>query len=563
MSGDSPSSNSSSPAPQNTPATEPPVPMPPAASKSSSSVRPVSGPLARFTRGGGTAYASAAQVGPSADAGSPPAAPATGVASSEPPLSEGLSASSAASGPEGGASAIAEPRPARRPPRGRDREKSRREKEREEDQRLERELAAESPQATQPRARVPVPNRRQRSEELEAEVAAALGGVSLDAIVSGELKVASQQLETGSHHRGQVIEVHGDDVFVALGGKNQGVTSVRSFPTPPQPGEMVDVIVTGYSRDDDLYELSVAGGKVVAADWADLSEGSIVEARVTGANTGGLECQVNNLRGFIPVSQIGLYHVDNPAEYVGQKLLCVVTEANARRGNLVLSRRALLEREKEEARRKLLAELAPGQTREGTVRKILDFGAFVDLGGVDGLIPLSQLSWERVKHPSEVLQEGQKVRVRIERIDEATGKISLSLKHPEENPWANVEERFPIGSLVKGTVSRLAQFGAFVKLAPGVEGLIHISELAHHKVHKVEHIVKEGQEVECRVLDVDPQAQRISLSLKAALAKPEAAAAAAPETEEPPRELAVPRRTGPLKGGLSRPSGGEKFGLKW
>lgn len=429
---------------------------------------------------------------------------------------------------------------------------------------MERELAAEGPRPDRPRARVPVPNRRQRSEELEAEVAAALGGMSLDQIVSGELKGASQQLETGSHHRGQVIEVHGDDVFIALGGKNQGVASVRSFPTPPQPGDMVDVIVSGYSREDDLYELSVAGGKVVAGDWADISEGSIVEARVTGANTGGLECQVNNIRGFIPVSQIGLYHVDNPAEYIGQKLLCVVTEANARRGNLVLSRRALLEREKEEARRKLLAELEPGQTREGTVRKILDFGAFVDLGGVDGLIPISQLSWERIKHPSEVLQEGQKVRVRIERIDEATGKISLSLKHPEENPWAHVEERFPIGSLVKGTVSRLAQFGAFVKLAPGVEGLIHISELAHHKVHKVEHIVKEGQEVECRVLDVDPQAQRISLSLKAALAKQEPAAeAAAPQAEEPPRELAVPRRTGPLKGGLSRPSGGEKFGLKW
>lgn len=536
-----------------------PLASAPASTSGSPSPGRSAGPLARFTRGAGAAAAGqppASQLG----AGAPSTREATPEASSD-RVGEGPTATAT---PSGTSEVATEKSSRRHPPRGGERPKSRREKEREEDQRLEQELAAEAPPPDRPRVRVPVPNRRQRSEEIESEVAAALGGLSLDEIVAGEFKAASQPLKTGSRHRGQVIEVHGDDVFIALGGKSQGVASVRSFPTPPQPGEMVEVIVTGYSRDDDLYELSVAGGKVVAGDWADLTEGSIVEARVTGANTGGLECQVNHIRGFIPVSQIGLYHVENPAEYIGQKLLCVVTEANARRGNLVLSRRALLEREKEEARRKLLAELAPGQTREGTVRKILDFGAFVDLGGVDGLIPLSQLSWEHVKHPSDVLQEGQKVRVRIERIDEATGKISLSLKHPEENPWAHVEERFPIGSLVKGTVSRLAQFGAFVRLAPGVQGLIHISELAHHKVHKVEHIVKEGQEVECRVLDVDPQAQRISLSLKAALAKPEASEAATPaEAEEPSRKLAVPRRTVPLKGGLSRPPTGEKFGLKW
>jgi small subunit ribosomal protein S1 len=155
--------------------------------------------------------------------------------------------------------------------------------------------------------------------------------------------------------------------------------------------------------------------------------------------------------------------------------------------------------------------------------------------------------------------------VRVEKIDEATGKISLSLKNPEEHPWANIEQRFPVGSTVKGPVSRIAQFGAFVKLAPGVEGLVHISELAHHKVYKVENVVKEGQEVECKVLEVDPEAQRISLSLKAAVAKPQQAdqAAKPAEPEEPPRELAVPKRSGPLKGGIQRKGGGEQFGLKW
>jgi small subunit ribosomal protein S1 len=453
-------------------------------------------------------------------------------------------------------------------PRGRgDRPKSRREKEREEDKQLDAELAREREARADrgPRAPVPVPNRRQRSEELEAEVEAALGGVSLDDIVAGDLKTTAERLETGSRHRAQVVDLHGDDVFFALGGKNQGVTSVRNFVEPPQPGDMVDVLITGYSGEDNLYLLSVPGGAVVSGDWSEIAEGSLVEAKVTGANTGGLECQVNNIRAFIPVSQISLYRVENPADFVGEKLVCVVTEANERRGNLVLSRRAVLEREKEESRKSLLAALEPGQMREGTIRKIHDFGAFVDLGGVDGLIHVSQLSWERVKHPSEVVQEGQKVRVRVEKIDEATGKISLSLKNPEEHPWANIEQRFPVGSTVKGPVSRIAQFGAFIKLAPGVEGLVHISELAHHKVYKVENVVKEGQEVECKVLEVDPEAQRISLSLKAAVAKPQKPdEAAKPEApEEPRRELAVPKRSGPLKGGIQRKGGGEQFGLKW
>ena len=500
------------------------------------------GPLARFTR-------------PSESAESP--APAEPAKAEEP---------AAAPPPTPGVPTAQPPTGYR--PRGRgDRPKSRREKEREEDRQVDRELAAER-QAREERGRhaaVPVPNLRQRSDELEAEVEAALGGVSLDEIVKGDLKTDANRLENASRHRAQVVDLHGDDVFFALGGKNQGITSVRNFAEPPKPGDMIDVTVTGYNSEDNLYHVSVAGGAVVSGNWSDIAEGSLVEARITGSNTGGLECQVSGIRGFIPVSQISLYRVENPADYVGQTLVCVVTESNERRGNLVLSRRGVLEREKEESKKQLMTELQPGTMREGTVRKIHDFGAFVDLGGVDGLIHISQLAWERVKHPSEVVQEGQKVRVRVERIDEETGKISLSLKNPEEHPWTNIEQRFPVGSTVKGPVSRIAQFGAFVKLAPGVEGLIHISELAHHKVYKVENVVKEGQDVECKVLDVDAEAQRMSLSLKAAIAKPEKANddKEKVEVEEPPRELAVPKRSGPLKGGVRSSSGGEQFGLKW
>jgi small subunit ribosomal protein S1 len=434
------------------------------------------------------------------------------------------------------------------------------------------EVEREGRRESGPKTHVPVPNRRQRSDELEAEVAAALGGMSLDEIVAREIKTSGERLENESRHRAQVAEIHGDDVFFTLGGKSQGVASLRSFTLPsgetqpPQVGEMVDVVVTGFNPEDNLYDLAIPGAAIVAGKWTDVAEGSLVEARITAANTGGLECEVAGTRGFIPASQVGLYRIENFGEFVGQKLVCVVTESNERRGNLVLSRRAVLEREKEESKRSLLAELEPGQMREGVVRKVQDFGAFVDLGGVDGLIHVSQLSWERVKHPSEVVTEGQKVRVRIEKIDQETGKIGLSLKNPEEHPWTGIQQKFPVGSIVRGPVSRIAQFGAFVKLAPGVEGLIHISELAHHKVFRVENVVKEGEEVECKVLSVDPEAQRIGLSLKATIAKAVKETAGPkdqPEVDEPPRAPVVPKRSGPLKGGAGKSTGGEQFGLKW
>ena len=406
-------------------------------------------------------------------------------------------------------------------------------------------------------------------DDLQAEIDAALGDLSLEDIVGGKTAPAPSagRLENESRHRAQVVDVHGDNVFFSLGGKNQGVCSLRNFAEPPEPGQMIDVVVTGFNSEDELHEVTVPGGAIVAGNWGDLAEGSLVEARVTGANTGGLECQVNNVRGFIPASQVSVFRVENLGELVGQKFVCVVTEANQGRGNLVLSRRAVLEREKEETKKKTMAELEVGQLREGIVRRLQDFGAFVDIGGVDGLIHISQLSWERVKHPSEILQEGQKVRVRIEKIDPETGKIGLSLKNPEEHPWTNIQTRFPAGTTVRGPVTRLAQFGAFVKVAPGVEGLIHISELAHHKVFKVENVVKEGDEVEVKVLSVDPEQQRMSLSLKATLARPEKASDKrkedAVEPDEPPRALAVPKRSGPLKGGTGKGSGGDQFGLKW
>ena len=437
-------------------------------------------------------------------------------------------------------------------------------------ERRDEEAAEEKARNSQsgPAPPVPVPSiRGPLADDLEAEINEALGGMSLEEMIA-ERPVSSGRLENESRHRAQVVDIHGDNVFFSLGGKNQGVCSLRNFETPPEVGSMLDVIVTGYSAEDGLHDVAVPGGSLAAsgADWSSIVDGSLVEARITGANTGGLEAMVNGIRAFIPASQISLFRTENLPDFVGQKMVCVVTEANERRGNLVLSRRAVLEREKEESKKQLLGTLQVGDMREGVVRKIHDFGAFCDLGGVDGLIHISQLSWDRVKHPSDVLKEGEKVRVRIEKIDADTGKISLSLRNLEEHPWSGIDKRFPVGSMVRGPVSRIAEFGAFVKLAPGVEGLIHISELAHHRVFAVKNVVKEGQEVEAKVISIDPDAQRMSLSLKAAIAKPmkeDEKKAETVEVDEPPRPLAVPKRSGPLKGGIGKSSGGDQFGLKW
>ena len=273
------------------------------------------------------------------------------------------------------------------------------------------------------------------------------------------------ELEPESRQRGKVLQVHRDDVFLELPGRNQGVVSLRKFTSdPPEPGETLDVLVVRFNAEDGLYEMSLPDAAVEIGDWSQVAEGMVVEAHVTGHNKGGLEVEVNRLRGFIPVSQIATFRVEQLEQFVGQKFPCVVTEANPERRNLVLSRRAMIEREQAEAKKKLLEELAPGQIREGVVRSLRDFGAFVDLGGVDGLLHVSQISWDRIKHPSDVLAVGQKVRVKIEKIDPQTHKISLNLRDFSENPWTNVATKYPITSRVTGKVSKLTEFGAFVRL---------------------------------------------------------------------------------------------------
>lgn len=405
------------------------------------------------------------------------------------------------------------------------------------------------------------------SDDVDAEIEAALGEISMDDVV--EKTVASKsELEPNTRVKAAVTKIHEDNVFFKLEGQYEGVATLHHFKEAPKEGDLCEIIVRSLNKDDGLYELAVPGASIGISDWDDISEGAVVDARVTGSNTGGLEVTVNAIRGFIPASQIDRFRVEDFSVYVNQKFPCVVVEVNPDKRKLVLSRRAILDRENEEKRAELLKELEAGQLREGTVTKLMDFGAFVDLGGIEGLIHISKISWSRVNHPSEVLTVGEAVKVKVDKIDLESNRISLSHRDTLEHPWKNVSNQFVADMVVKGTVTKIADFGAFVKIAPGIEGLVHISELAYQRVAKVGNVVSEGQELEVKILSVDPDSQKISLSHKACLAPPAPRKVApgkekAPEVEEPPRELAVKAGNEPLKGGRDRKSGGESIGLKW
>ena len=417
----------------------------------------------------------------------------------------------------------------------------------------------------EPAGSFPPPNIRERlPSDLEDELNRAMGDASMDELMGGGSAADEPALEPESLQSGRVVGIRRDDVFVEFGGRQQGIVSLQQFDVPPQIGALVQVVVQRFNPEDEIYELSVPNKAVQVDDWSDLVEGKLIEVRVTGHNTGGLECEVNHIRGFIPISQIALYRVEDLAPFVDQRLACLITEADPDRRNLVLSRRAVLEREKEQIREQMLDSLQPGQTFDGVVRKLMDFGAFVDIGGVDGLLHISQLAWSRVKHPSDVLHEGQTIKVRIEKVDPDTGKISLAYRDLMESPWTTVAQKYPPHSAVRGTVTKLMEFGAFVELEPGIEGLVHISELSHKRIWRASDVVHEGDQVEVLVLSVDAEAQRISLSMKALAAPPEpvkkedAAGEAAPAKAS--KKPSKP--TGPLLGGISRRTG-DRFGLKW
>ncbi len=387
--------------------------------------------------------------------------------------------------------------------------------------------------------------------QLERELQEAFSGADMKELLGEKSRRLKDPKPAAGPRKGRVLSIRGKDVFVDVGGRIQGVIALHQFgDKPPKIGDEVEVQIEGYDPDGLL--ILTRQGAAVEADWSSVAVGMIVEARVLEQNKGGLSVDVNGIRGFMPISQIELFRVEDLAAYVGQRLRCLVAEVDREERNLVVSRRALLERERQESKEKLWTELAEGQIREGVVRSIKPFGAFIDLGGVDGLLPVGEMSWQRVKDPSEIVAPGQKVRVTILRLDPQTRKLTLGLRQLTSSPWDEANTTYAPGTVVRGKVTRLMDFGAFVELEPGVEGLVHISELAPQRVNRVQDVVQVDEEVTVKVLSVDVANRRMSLSIKQALKEPEPVVEeTTPEEEEPPLPPVKLRKfTTPLRGGI-------------
>lgn len=399
-------------------------------------------------------------------------------------------------------------------------------------------------------------------DELEREMEAALAGFdasAFDVRSTGRDRPSRRGLagkgERGQEgddrrdaaQKGKVVAVRGRSVFVDLGAKSEGVVPADQFPGDlPAPGDMIEVVVDRFDTDEGLLLLSLKGA-AVEASWENLRKGLIVEARVTKTNKGGLDVEVNGIRGFLPIGQIELGRVDDTSVYVNQKLKVIVTEANQRERNLVVSRRDLLEKEREELREQTWSNLEEGQIRHGVIRSVKDYGAFVDLGGVDGLLHVSDMSWVRKENAAELVKVGQEVDVKVLKIDRVTSKISLGLKQLTPSPWDTMEARYARGQVVNGKVTRIMDFGAFVELEPGIEGLVHITEMGTGRVRKVTDIVQPGATVEVRILKIEPEVKKIALSLRPL---PVAAEPAPEEPEDDTPAPPKPERKIPLKGGL-------------
>lgn len=283
----------------------------------------------------------------------------------------------------------------------------------------------------------------------------------------------------------------------------------------PEIGEEIDVAGERYDGANGLMIYSKLGAAQKVADWSGIQKGLVVEVRVTGSNKGGLEIELGGIRGFLPFSQIDIVRVEQPELLVNSKVKCMIMEVKPQEKNLVVSRRMLIEKEREAMSVEFWAGLEEGQIKTGPIKSVRPFGAFVDLGGADGLIPMGELSWSRINDANEVVKVGQTVEVRVLKVDRDNRKVSLSLKSQHQNPWDDFAIRSRPGTKMKGKVTRITDFGAFIEVEPGIEGLVHVSELSTQRVRRVRDALTEGQEVDVQVLQIDPIQRKLGLSLKA------------------------------------------------
>ncbi len=329
-----------------------------------------------------------------------------------------------------------------------------------------------------------------------------------------------KNLEEGEVLKGRILNVDEKDVLVDVGFKSEGIIPLEEFGDVEsvKVGEEIDVFLEKLEDQDGLVVLSKQRADFVKV-WdrvKDAAEkGEVVEGRLVKKIKGGVVVDLFGVDAFLPGSQIALRQPQSIESLMSQTLKFKIIKLNKRRRNIVVSRRLVLEEEREAAKERILTELEVGQIREGYVKNITDFGAFIDLGGIDGLLHITDMSWGRIRHPSEVLSVGEQVKVKLLSFDPERERISLGLKQLSEYPWERVDEKYPVGSKVKGRVVSLTEYGAFVELEKGVEGLIHISEMSWTKhIRHPSKILSEGQDVECMVLKVDKDNERISLGLK-------------------------------------------------
>ncbi len=332
--------------------------------------------------------------------------------------------------------------------------------------------------------------------------------------------------EEGDVVTGRVVRIDKDEVLVDIGYKSEGVIpnnelSIRKSVNPAdevEMHEMVDALVLQKEDQEGRLILSKKRARFERA-WKKIEDAAanseVVTGRVIEVVKGGLIIDLG-VRGFLPASLVDIRRVQDLDEFMSQDLECKVIELNRSRNNVVLSRRAVIEDERKEVRQKILDELQPGAVVEGVISNIVDFGAFVDLEGIDGLIHISELSWTHVNHPSEVLAIGDTVEVKVLDIDRERQRISLGLKQTQADPWQSVVEAYQVGDVVAGKVTKVVTFGAFVEIHAGVEGLVHISELAEHHVENPREVVAPDQDVAVRIIEIDGERRRLSLSLKRA-----------------------------------------------
>lgn len=349
-----------------------------------------------------------------------------------------------------------------------------------------------------------------------------------------------ETIKKGDIVKGKVVKIEDQQAIVSIGYKYEGVIPLREL-SSVSVGSASDVVEVGQELElkvltiDDEKEKLVLSKRAIDSEksWEKLQKaletGEILEAQVAEIVKGGLVVDVG-LRGFIPASMVERHFVEDFTPYKGRTLRLKVKELDREKNRVVLSQKDVLEEEYEAKKQEILNSLTVGQTLEGTVQRLTPFGAFIDVGGIDGLVHISEMAWHHVEKPSDVVKEGDKINVKVLKVDPANERISLSIKATQAGPWGQVSGKFNIGDVITGKVKRLASFGAFVEVAPGVEGLVHISQISHRHIGTPHEVLKEGQEVQVKVLDINIGEKRISLSIK--------------ETEEAPAQAPRAERRG-------------------